>query len=71
MDESVFVLRMIIDGLDERLPCLQENKEPFEDGATIFHWIFNDKRMDRRKVGLFSIYDVLIGIKRQYFIEYL
>ena len=35
--------------------CLEKNKESFEDGATIFEYSFNDKRMDGRKIALFSI----------------
>lgn len=29
---------------------------------SLTEYAFNDKRMDRRKIGLFSIYDVLIEI---------
>ena len=36
---------------------LEGNKKSFEDGATIFEYSFNDKRMDGRKIGLFLIYD--------------
>ena len=46
--------------------CLEENKKSFENGAPIFEYSFNDKWMNRRKIGLFSIYDVLIEIKQQF-----
>ena len=42
--------------------CLEENKKSFENGAPIFEYSFNDKWMNRRKIGLFSIYNNLIRI---------
>lgn len=31
---------------------------------SLTEYAFNDKRMDRRKIGLFSIYDVFIEINK-------